>query len=263
MERLAQNGVDGEFDSAYSSDLVKNVKHVTAKGAYAMVCPHNYGRYKGEIITDVKAFGSFWTKLATLFKDDPLVVFDINNEFNTMQDTLVAQLNQAGIDAIRAAGATQQYITPEGNAWSGAWSWVSSGNGASLKDLKDPQNKLVYQMHQYLDDDHSGTHDTCTSPTALADGLKDATDWLRTNKKLGVIGEFATGNNDVCFSALKGGLAYMAQNSDVWMGGVWWAAGPWWGGNRYSLEPGTGVSWNGGVMDILKPYFPGASSSSS
>ena len=38
-----------------------------------------------------------------------------------MDQSLVVNLNQAAINGIRAAGATSQYITVEGNDWTGAW----------------------------------------------------------------------------------------------------------------------------------------------
>lgn len=41
-----------------------------------------------------------------------------------MDNTLVANLNQAAINGIRAAGATSQYIFVEGNSYTGAWTWV-------------------------------------------------------------------------------------------------------------------------------------------
>jgi endoglucanase len=146
-----------------------------------------------------------------------------------MDQQLVFDLNQAAIDGIRAAGATKQYITPEGNSWTGAWTWISSGNGASLVNLKDPSNKLVYQMHQYLDTDGSGTSAECVSSTIFKERLVAATGWLKENKKKGVIGEFAAGSNTKCMDALKGGLGYMQENSEQWLGAIWWAAGPWWG----------------------------------
>jgi len=43
-----------------------------------------------------------------------------------MDNDLVAKLNQAAIDGIRAGGATTQYIFVEGNSWTGAWHWVRS-----------------------------------------------------------------------------------------------------------------------------------------
>jgi len=56
------------------------VEHYTDKDQYAMICPHNYGRWYGEIITDVDAFQGYWKNLASLFKDNDKVVFDTNNE---------------------------------------------------------------------------------------------------------------------------------------------------------------------------------------
>lgn len=41
-----------------------------------------------------------------------------------MDNTLVAQLNQAAINGIRAAGAKSQYIFVVGNSYTGAWTWV-------------------------------------------------------------------------------------------------------------------------------------------
>lgn len=233
MERLTPNKLDAPLDPLYLGNLTEQINYITSKGAYAMVQPHNYGRFYGNIITDTAGFKTWWKNVAAVYKSNPLVVFDTNNEYHDMDQKLVFDLNQAAIDGIRAAGATTQYITPEGNSWTGAWTWVSSGNGASLVALKDPQNKLVYQMHQYLDVDGSGTHDTCVSSTIFKERLQAATEWLKTNKLKGVIGEFAAGDNDVCMDALKGGLSYLQENSDVWLGAIWWAAGPWWGDVSY------------------------------
>jgi endoglucanase len=229
MERLTPNNLTAPFDPLYLGNLTQQVKYITSKGKYAMIQPHNYGRFYGDIITDVSGFKTWWKNLATLYKDNALVIFDTNTEFHDMDQQLVFNLNQAAIDGIRASGAKKQYITPEGNSWTGAWTWISSGNAASLVNLKDPQNKLVYQMHQYLDTDGSGTHTECVSNTIFKERLTAATGWLKENKKKGLIGEFAAGNGTVCVEALKGGLGYMAENADVWMGAAWWAAGPWWG----------------------------------
>ena len=62
--------------------------------------------------------------MAKLFATNDKVVFDTNNEYHDMDNSLVQRLNQAAIDGIRAAGATTQYIFVEGNSWSGAWTWV-------------------------------------------------------------------------------------------------------------------------------------------
>lgn len=82
------------------------------------------GRYYGNVITDTAGFKAWWTTTAALFASDDKVIFDTNNEYHDMDNSLVAQLNQAAIDGIRAAGATEQWIFVEGNSWSGAWTWV-------------------------------------------------------------------------------------------------------------------------------------------
>ncbi|KAF2737263.1 glycoside hydrolase [Polyplosphaeria fusca] len=254
MERITPGTLTSPLDPLYFGNLTEQVKYITSKGAYAMIQPHNYGRFMGNIITDTAGFKSWWTAVAAPFKDNDLVVFDTNNEFHDMDQTLVFNLNQAAIDGIRAAGATKQYITPEGNSWSGAWTWVSSGNGASLVNLKDPSDKLIYQMHQYLDSDGSGTHAECVSTTIFSERLKAATKWLKDNKKQGVIGEFAGGVNDQCVTALQDGLKYLADNNDVWWGAIWWAAGPWWADYMYNMEPTSGPAWSG-ILPKIKTYF--------
>lgn len=150
-----------------------------------------------------------------------------------MDQTLVLQLNQAAINGIRAAGATTQYIAVEGNSYSGAWTWTQVNT--NLANLTDSSNKILYEMHQYLDSDGSGTSDVCVDSTIGVERITSATQWLIDNGKVGILGEFAGGANSVCKEALSGMLDYMQQHSDVWLGGLWWAGGPWWGMLRFLL----------------------------
>lgn len=160
-----------------------------------------------------------------------------------MPGQLVADLNQAAITAIRATGATSQYITIEGNAYTGAWTWTTAQgtdgltNAESLVNLSDPEDKLLYQMHQYLDADGSGTHAECVSETIGSERLEAATDWLRANGKTGLLGEFAGAVNAECQAAVEDLLRSLNENEDVWAGALWWAAGPWWGEYVFSVEP--------------------------
>ncbi|KAF4848451.1 Endoglucanase gh5-1 [Colletotrichum siamense] len=250
MERLAPNGLTGSFDADYLAGLTKAITHITTAGASVVLDPHNYGRFNNNIITDTAAFKTFFTNWATLFKSNDKVIFDTNNEYNSMDQDLVLKLNQAAIDGIRASGATN-YIWVEGNSWTGAHSWVSTND--NMKALTDPLNKIAYEMHQYLDSDSSGTSETCVSATIGVERVKDATEWLRSNGKVGVLGEFAGGANDVCKEAVTGLLNYLQQNSDVWIGATTWAAGPMWGSYMYSFEPETGVAYNY-YNDLLKTY---------
>lgn len=169
-----------------------------------------------------------------------------------MDQDLVLKLNQAAIDGIRGAGATEQYIFVEGNSYTGAWKWAEVND--NLKNLNDPQNKIVYEMHQYLDADGSGTAESCVSDTIGEERLTSATKWLKDNKKVGVLGEFAGGVNDQCRTAITGMLKYLAGNTDVWKGALWWAAGPWWKNYMFNMEPPTGVAYTG-MLDLLQPYL--------
>jgi endoglucanase len=230
----------------------------------------------GNIITSTSDFAAFWTTLAAEFASNDKVIFDTSehslswynlliltgladNEFNTEDQTLVLNLNQAAINAIRAAGAKSQYIFVEGNSWSGAWTWTTIND--NMKALTDPQNLIIYEMHQYLDSDGSGTSETCVSSTIGQERVVAATQWLKDNGKKAFLGEFAGGANSVCQSAVKGMLDYLQANSDVWMGASWWSAGPWWGDYIYSFEPPSGIAYTY-YMSLLQGYFPGSSSSS-
>ncbi|RHZ70880.1 hypothetical protein CDV55_102795 [Aspergillus turcosus] len=221
------------------------VNAVTKAGFYAVLDPHNFGRYTAD-------FQTFWRNLAGKFKSNNLVIFDTNNEYHDMDQTLVLNLNQAAINGIRAAGATSQYIFVEGNSYSGAWTWANVND--NMEALTDPQNKIVYEMHQYLDSDGSGTSETCVSTTIGKERVTAATQWLKDNGKVGILGEFAGGVNDQCRTAISGMLEYLAQNTDVWKGALWWAAGPWWGNYMFNMEPPSGAAYVG-MLDILEPYL--------
>jgi endoglucanase len=119
---------------------------------------------------------------------------------------------------------------------------VSAGND-DLASLTDPQDKIVYEMHQYLDSDGSGTSATCVSSTIGSSRITAATAWLKSNNKKGIIGEFAGGANDVCNSAVTDMLTYMTNNNDVWLGALWRGGEPWWGTYIYNMEPLSGTSY--------------------
>ncbi|KAF5327666.1 hypothetical protein D9619_004867 [Psilocybe cf. subviscida] len=256
LERLAplSGGITGSFDQTYLSGLTTIVNYITNKGAYALIEPHNYMRYNNNVISSTSDFATFWKNLANQFKSNSKVIFDIMNEPNGIDATSVFNLNQAAVNAIRATGATQQLITVEGTAWTGAWSWVSSGNAAAFANLKDPNNNIAIQMHQYLDSDSSGTSGTCTSSTIGAERLQVATNWLKQYNFKGFLGEMGAGSNSACISAVQGALCSM-QQSGVWLGFTWWAAGPWWGTYFTSIEPPSGASVSQILPQALKPFL--------
>jgi endoglucanase len=72
--------------SSFISNSEQFVDYTTRAGAYAMICPHNYGRYYGNPISDVDGFKRFWSTLAAPFKDNSRVIWDTNNECKDIGD---------------------------------------------------------------------------------------------------------------------------------------------------------------------------------
>ena len=76
-------------------------------------------------------------------------------------------------------------------------------------------------MHQYFDNDYSGSHNECVHG---AETLHDATLWLRKNSKKAFLGEIGLPNNPDCISTLKKVLGFLDANSDVWLGWAAWVS---------------------------------------
>jgi len=257
MERLAPpaTGMTGPFSSAYLANLTTTINYITSKGAFAAVDPHNFMLYNNAAITSTSEFQTFWTNLAGHFKTNPNVIFDVMNEPNGIPASTAFALNQAAVNGIRASGATTQLILVEGTSWTGAWTWVSSGNSAVFGAIKDPNNNVAIQMHQYLDSDGSGTNAACVSSTIGAERLAAATAWLQANNLKGFLGEIGAGNNAECISAVSGAMCSM-QQSGVWIGASWWAAGPWWPATYFtSIEPPNGLAVAQMLPQALIPYL--------
>ncbi|OKL56607.1 putative endo-beta-1,4-glucanase B [Talaromyces atroroseus] len=251
MERMIPNEMTGSLDTDYFDGYSEVIEYITNQGAYAVIDPHNFGRYYGNLITSTSDFEAFWATLATQFASNDKVIFDTNNEYYGFEESDVVALNQAAINGIRGVGATTQYIFAEGNQYTGAWTWTTYNTGMS--NLTDPSNLLVYEMHQYLDSDGSGTSDACVSSTIGQERVEDATAWLIENNKTAILGEYAGGANSVCEEAVTGMLDYLADNSNVWLGALFWSAGPWWGSYIFSLEPPSGIAYEY-YMPILETY---------
>ncbi|KAL0954437.1 hypothetical protein HGRIS_003416 [Hohenbuehelia grisea] len=257
LERLSPpaTGLTGPFDTAYLGGLKTIVNYITGKGAFAVIEPHNFMIYNGTQITSTTAFATWWKNLATIFRTNKHVIFDIINEPHDMPATQVFGLNQAAVNGIRASGARSQLILVEGTSWTGAWTWASSsGNGDVFGNITDPSNNVAIEMHQYLDTDGSGTSPTCVAPNIGVQRLQDATNWLRRHNLKGFLGEMGAGSNPDCITAVKGALCHM-QQSGVWIGFLWWAAGPWWGDYFQSIEPPNGPSIAEVLPQALEPFL--------
>ncbi len=258
-ERL-QPSLNGVFNTAELSRLKTFVSQTTAKGVNVILDPHNYARYRGGVIGSSQvpnsAFADFWKRLALQFKGNGKVMFGLMNEPFDMPTEQWLSAANAAIAAIRSVGAGNLILVP-GNGYTGAWSWhrnwYGTPNAQVMNGIKDPYNWFMYDVHQYMDSDGSGSTETCLNANIGVERLKTFTQWLRTNNKKAILGEFSSGRNTQCDKALDNMVHYLENNADVWRGWAYWAGGPWWGDNNV-IEPKNGKDTR--QMDVLEKYLP-------
>jgi endoglucanase len=258
-ERL-QPTLSGAFDTTYLGYIQSAVTAIRATGMMVLLDPHNYSMYRlsgqnrhhiGSSSVPASAFVDLWKRLATLYKNDSGVVFGLMNEPVQWDDygeelqcaEWAGYCNQA-IAAIRdtqtGAGATQNWILVPGNFYTGAWSWTTTTdttgatNGTAMLAVTDSAGKIAFEVHQYLDSNYSGTSDTCDASHG-AENLANFTTWLRSNGRIGFLGEIGAGSNTVCYDDLNGAFDFLETNSDVWSGWTYWASSNW--AIQFSIEP--------------------------
>ena len=259
------------------------VFYATSKGMYVILDPHNFERYypdpnnyesstQGLVGSAVPNSDSanFWGQVASIYKTNSHVIFGLMNEPNTMPTEQLVTSENAAIAAIRAAGATNLIFVP-GNSWTGAWTWsdyYSSGatpNALAMLNIIDPGNNYVFEAHQYLDSNGSGSNDGVVSPDIGVQRLANFTAWARANNFKAFLGEYAVPGNTIGGTGIGGAaltnmLSYIQTNSDVWLGWSYWGGGPWWGSNpTFPIDPaniGKSSQQDQPVMDIIKQFFP-------
>jgi endoglucanase len=285
---------DGVSGTADWTRMLAGIKLATDKGFYVILDPHNYGRRRvfdgtqftaadgkkywgpklawhvGEVVNGSRAFPptayfDFWKKVASdpAIKNNPKIVFCLMNEPELAATALNAHNNrlyqQGAINAIRSVGCWNFIMVP-GNHYTGAHSWVGEGNAAEMALLYDPIDNYAFDMHQYLDQDNSGTRYGAVSGKGAV-VLQAAYNWAATNKRKIFIGETAvTGDsfldstaptnldpdgNAYANSSTEMGnmLTYMSARKDVFVGWTSWGAGNMWSGSYpFRQDPsGTGA----------------------
>lgn len=147
---------------------------------------------------------------------------------------------QAAVNAIRAAGANSQIILIPGSSWSSAQALPTEA-GPQLLTVCDPAGgteKLVFDVHKYLDSDNSGTHDDCV--TDNTDVLTTLTNWLQQNNRQALLSETGGGHTESCYTefvisqsfmisthspnSLNTSLAYVKNAYPTLLGFSVWAA---------------------------------------
>lgn len=228
---------DGEMQRVDASlDALKGFRAV-------IIDVHNYARYKGVRLdqdpSGAAKLADLWTRLANRYKARPDIVFGIMNEPYDIEAGDWRGIVDPVVAAIRSTGA-KNLLLISGTRWSGAHSWLSGGgdsNASAFADFADPGDHFLFELHQYLDADSSGSSPMCVDPSLVAGRLRDVTRWLRERRVGAILGEFGAGTGAGCLAGLEAMLAYMDTNPDVWRGWTYWAGGEWWGDYPLSIQP--------------------------
>jgi endoglucanase len=161
------------------------------------------------------------------------------------------------VTAIRKAGATSNKILLPGNEWTHASAFISNGSGAALNkvtNLDGSTTDLIFDVHQYLDSDGSGTHTACT--TNNVDAFNTLGAWLQTNKRQAILTETGGSSETSCLTALCEQFDAMNKYSDVYLGWTGWSAGMFAASYELSEVPTkSGSSWTD--MEIVTKCVAG------
>jgi endoglucanase len=113
-----------------------------------------------------------------------------------------AKTSQAAVNAIRGAGATSQIILLPGTDFASA-GMFQSGSGAAMLGVKNPDSStagLVFNVHQYLDQNYSGTTVECAYNNV--ETFRNLATWLRSNGRKAMLTETGGGNTQSCMAKL-------------------------------------------------------------
>ena len=233
------------------------VEYARQKSMYIILDPHNYGKMWSQTANSYQPIGisayipnsyfaDFWQRLATVYQNYPNVLYGLMNEPNIQSPTQWKATAVAAINAIRAVSTTQTILIP-GTYFTTAATWTTNGNSEAWTGYTDPAGgPFMFEMHQYLDQNYSGTSSDCV-PGYGSSVLTSTTAWLAANGYKAFLGEFDWYNDfgksggvvsPQCQAEGTALLHAMQFSPNQWAGWTWWGSGPWAWNNGVNLDPG-------------------------
>jgi endoglucanase len=263
-ERL-QSSLNGSLVESEMQRIDGVLNNARSRGMQVILDCHNYGRYKiggtneqilGSSQVPASAFGDFWNRIAQRYKNHAGVYgYGLMNEPHDMNDNARwPNAAQNAVNSIRNTG-DMKYIYVAGDHWSGAHSWRNTSN--ENLNIFDAQNRIIYEAHQYFDNDSSGTYDQSYDgegayPNIGVDRVTPFIQWLQAKGKKGFIGEYGVPGNDSRWNTvMQNFLNHLNANG---ISSTYWAGGPWWGDYPLSIEPTNNFSTDKPQMNVLKNY---------
>lgn len=281
LDGAGQGPINLDYYTNYIRPLLQTL---TKAKVHAIVDLHAYMRYSkfgehysgcfggapcpdGTLILDEQAYQSVWGQLLKLIQEDgaidkDYIVLDLMNEPVGVPDDKVFTIQASLIKQLRALKFNGTILV-EGNNWTGLHSWTtkewigSDGKHYTNANLFTRENfakagitdlsKVLINVHQYLDSDYSGTHDTCLqdlSSTGQEGFNLDAfADYLKQNQLKAIVTEFGTGTDGAsCSAPLNQFMNYLKDHSAKgknygFAGWTIWSFGHGWGGYNLRVTP--------------------------
>ncbi|KAI0734668.1 glycoside hydrolase superfamily [Fomitopsis betulina] len=196
--------------------------------AYVIIDVHNYARWNGGIISQGgptnEQYASLWSQVSALYANTPRALLGLMNEPHDLDVATWAESVQVAVNAIRAAGVTNYLLLPGSNYTSAQY--FPTGAGPYLLNVTDPlggTEKLIFDVHKYLDYDNSGTHAECTTNNTVI--LENLVSWLKQYNRQAILSETGGGDTASCDEYLYQELAYVKSAYPTLVGFSVWAAG--------------------------------------
>ena len=152
------NGVNPTYAGAtYRSAIHAYVNLLHQRGLYAVLdlhwnAPATTRATSQQVMPDADHSPAFWTSVASFFKTDPAVLFDLYNEPHDvswscwLNGCSTPGWNTAGmqslVNAVRSTGATQPIMI-------GGLAWANDLSGWLANEPSDPAHALVASFHNY------------------------------------------------------------------------------------------------------------------
>lgn len=232
----------GPLSERYVADLMQFLDIARTYQQPVLVEIHNYARYRNQLIgspaVPVAAFTDVWKRLAGALKSHSAVyAYGLMNEPHDTNRTWQS-VAQYGVDGIRSADM-ERVIYVSGDNWSNSQLWPQVHPAPFVRD---PQGRIVYEAHLYLDDDFSGRYQIPLGNVDLQERVKTRLtpfiDWLKKNKQRGAITETGVPSDAVWRPGMEAIWDTTDANCVEWF---LWAGGRWSAGYLLSLEPQNGV----------------------
>jgi endoglucanase len=236
-ERL-QPALNAALASAEQDRLIAVVDSAARKGLRVVLDTHNYAKRRiaddewaleyliGSMQVPTSAFADYCGRLARTFQGNPSVIFGLMNEPAQIGVEAWLQIANQGVASIRSEHAQQLILVP-GVDYTGAHSWLSAHNDL-MGNVVDPANNFALEVHQYFDQDSSGTSPTAVNNRIGSERVAAFQNWAREKGFKAFLGEFASASDAVSLDALRDLCSTLEANADVWTGWSAWAGGSWW-----------------------------------